>query len=185
MAKISYEFLNKRFEISSKSETGLIWKIKEVKSYRDRAWNTRYAGQDSGQITIDQDGRKYYVSSISSNNDKRKVYNHKVVYAIYNKKDLNTEITIFHKDGDTTNNNPENLMESHNSEHYHYNGKKLHKNNKTGHVGIHYDPRTRKYIAQITFKMKKIRIGSFDTLEEAVYARQKFKEQLFEKEKIN
>ena len=175
---LDYQYLNERFEISSLSKSGLKWKPRIENNKVDVAWNKLYAGKDCGNMTTDQDGRQYYVSSISQNNNKRKVFNHKVVYALHHKKDLDGKITIGHIDGNTMNNNPENLMECHNSEQYHKSNK-LHSNNKSGCPGVHYDVRKRKHIAQITFKLKKIKIGSFDTQEEAIQARKDYEKKLY------
>jgi len=178
MIDLDYNFLNERFEICPLSKTGLRWKLKQENSKRDIAWNNKYAGNDCGNVTIDQDGRSYYVSSISRNNDKRKVYNHKVVYALYHKKDLDGRIIIGHKDGNTTNNNPENLMECLNSEQYN-NSNKLHVRNRSGCPGVHYDEKKKKHIAQITYKMKKIKIGAYLTQEEAIQARKDYEKKLY------
>ena len=175
---LSFEHLNERFEISPLSKSGLKWKPRIENNKRDVAWNKLYAGHDCGNITVDQDGRQYYVSSISQNNNKRKIFNHKVVYALHHKKDLDGKITIGHIDGNTMNNNPENLMESLNSEHFH-SSNKLHVRNKSGCPGVHYCSRKRKHIAQITFKLKKILIGSFNTQEEAVKARKDYEKKLY------
>ncbi len=172
---ITFEFLDSRFEISSLSKTGLKWKPKKEISQLEVGWNKRYAGKDCGNITIDQDGRHYFVCSVVS--VEKKLYNHKIIYALYNKKDLGDTI-IGHKDGNTTNNNPENLMECHNSEQYN-NSKRLHVKNKSGQPGVHYDEKKKKHIAQITHKMKKIRIGAFTTHEEAVKARKEYEIKLY------
>lgn len=175
---LDYQYLFDKFEISPLSKSGLIWKPKVENNKRDVAWNKLYAGKDCGHITIDKDGRQYYVSSISQNNNKRKVFNHKVVYSIHHKKNLDGSIIIGHKDGVTTNNNPENLMESHNSEHYHTYSK-LHSNNKSGCPGVHFDERKRKYISQITFKTKKIKIGQFLVKDDAIQARKDYERKLY------
>lgn len=176
---LKYDFLNERFEVSPDSRSGLKWRPRVENSKRDVSWNKLYAGKDCGNITIDQDGRRYYVSSISRNNDKRKVFNHKVVYAIHHKKDLDGGITIGHMDGDTTNNKPENLMECHKSEQYHMKSR-VHSRNKSGHPGVHFCVRKQRYIAQITFKCRKIKIGQYLSKEDAIKARQDYQAKLFE-----
>ena len=175
---IIYEILNERFEISPTSKSGLKWKPRIENTKIDIAWNKLYAGKDCGTLVFDQDGRKYYTSSISRNNDKRKIFNHKVVYALHHKKDLDRNVIICHKDGNTLNNHPENLMESHNSEHFHT-STKLHSNNKSGCPGVHFCSRKRKYISQITFKTKKIKIGEFLLIEDAIKARKDYERKLF------
>lgn len=178
MINFDYSYLDERFEICPLSKTGLRWKPRQENTKRDINWNKLYAGKDCGNITIDKGGRAYYVSSVSRNNDGKKVYNHKVVYALYHKKDLDGQIIIGHKDGNTTNNQPENLMECHNSEQYN-NSNKLHSRNKSGYPGVHFDKIKNKHIAQITYKLKKIKIGSYLTQEEAIKARQDFEKKLY------
>lgn len=174
---LDYNYLFERFEISPESKTGLKWKPRVENNKTDVAWNNKYAGKDCGHMTIDKGAREYYVSSISKN---RKVFNHKVVYSLHHKKDLNGSVVIFHIDGNTRNNSPENLKESDGSEHY-YTKSKLHKNNKSGQPGVHFCVEKQKYISQITHKLKKIRIGSYETEEEAIQARKEFEKNLYGK----
>ena len=49
----------------------------------------------------------------------------------------------------------------------------LRKDNTSGVKGVHFNKRTNKWIARIQFNKKRISLGSFDTLEEAVEARRK------------
>ena len=50
----------------------------------------------------------------------------------------------------------------------------MNKNNKTGYTGVCYYPDSKKYVVTISIHNKSKRIGWFDTLKEAVLARNKF-----------
>jgi hypothetical protein len=49
----------------------------------------------------------------------------------------------------------------------------MQRNNKTGFVGVFFNKKTKKYIASITFKGKKINLGCYSEFENAVAARKK------------
>jgi len=53
----------------------------------------------------------------------------------------------------------------------------LRKNNTSGHVGISWDASDRKWTAQININKKRVYIGNFTTIEEAVQARRKASEE--------
>lgn len=53
------------------------------------------------------------------------------------------------------------------------------KNNKSGHTGVWFNPKTGVYEAYITFKRKKIHLGNFHNLAEAVQARQTAEEEIY------
>jgi len=58
--------------------------------------------------------------------------------------------------------------------------KKPRKDSKTGYRGVYFSNRDQKYIASIGFKKKDKKLGSFDTLEEAVKARAKAEKEIYE-----
>ena len=72
---------------------------------------------------------------------------------------------IDHIDGDPSNNKIENLREATMSQNCM--NKKLQSNNTTGVRGVHFDKKTGKFVAAITVKRKRTRLGSFDDLESA------------------
>ena len=51
---------------------------------------------------------------------------------------------------------------------------RIQKNNTSGYVGVHWDKSKDKWIAQIKVNTKKVYIGSFLTIEEAVQARDNY-----------
>lgn len=56
---------------------------------------------------------------------------------------------------------------------------KTSKSNTSGHKGVSWDKKQKKYVSYIYFKRKKIYLGIFDTLEAAVVARKKAEEKYF------
>ena len=48
---------------------------------------------------------------------------------------------------------------------------RMHRNNTSGYVGIHWNKDKKKWSVRIAFKKERVHIGSFSTLEEAVQAR--------------
>ncbi|MCL2321445.1 MAG: hypothetical protein FWC47_04975 [Oscillospiraceae bacterium] len=58
--------------------------------------------------------------------------------------------------------------------------KKVRKDSGTGHRGVGYYKKSQKYYAYIGFKKKLHHLGYFNTLEEAIKARQKAEEEIFE-----
>lgn len=52
-------------------------------------------------------------------------------------------------------------------------------NNSSGYCGVYYDKRTKKYKAQLKFKGKTMRFGSYSKIKDAVAARKKAEEEYF------
>jgi hypothetical protein len=55
---------------------------------------------------------------------------------------------------------------------------KKHKGNKTGYVGVSYDKKSKKYVAEIRYRGKRYRLGHFNTAKEAHRARESKVEEL-------
>jgi hypothetical protein len=51
---------------------------------------------------------------------------------------------------------------------------KIQERNKSGHIGIHWKESKNRWVAQIGIEGKKIHIGNFKSLDEAVFARKEF-----------
>lgn len=82
---------------------------------------------------------------------------------------------IDHIDGDNTNNRIENLRDVTNRENCL--NQKLHVTNSSGHVGVSYHKKQKRWTAQIIVHGKTIRLGSFKQFEDAVAARQAAQQQ--------
>ena len=56
--------------------------------------------------------------------------------------------------------------------------RKLNKNNSTGHCGVYYSSKDKKYVARIMHNKKQIEVGYFDSLEKAAKAVQEKRKEL-------
>ena len=86
--------------------------------------------------------------------------------------------TIDHINGDSLNNDPQNLRLVTASENKL--NSKIHKNNTTGHKNIFFREKYKSYNCGITINGKQKHIGSYNTLEEALKARNSYIEHLKE-----
>ena len=143
-----------------------IWRARPVHHFKDASyqtrWNSRYAGNATGII-----------SSISSNGylrisiDNKKYYSHRLAWII-TKGEWPQHVD--HIDGCRTNNKLSNLRSVNRSENQR--NQKLRSSTSSGHMGVIVDRRTGKFIAQIKVCDKRIHLGVFSDLSEAVKARE-------------
>ena len=150
-------------------QTGLLsWNserpLSHFKNLRGRdSWLRRYAGKEFLNVTH-QGYKRLHLK-------KRGYLLHRLVFLIV--KGRWPKDQLDHIDGDKTNNRFENLREVSND----LNSKNKRRNplNKSGHNGVHWDKVARKYSAQGSItqngKTRRIFIGRFKELEEAVKAR--------------
>lgn len=59
--------------------------------------------------------------------------------------------------------------------------RKMNKSKHSGHVGVHYDKPKKKWLAQIMLQRKRIFLGRYDTIEEAIEARKAAEDKYFGK----
>ena len=173
-----WKYFANKFEISSKSCTGIIWKAKPETDQYAVSWNKRYVGTIAGSISTDQEKRKYYAVGISDKTDgiQKKTFVHRIIYMIFHQIDIPEGMSVGHIDGNTLNNNPDNLVLRNSSDNL--NNSKMNKNNKSGIRGVHFDSIKNKWIGQITVNYKKIIVGRFDSKDEAAKAVEKAREKL-------
>ena len=79
--------------------------------------------------------------------------------------------SVDHIDGDTSNNSIKNLRACTNQENLL--NKKIISTNKSGYRGVHFKSRSKKFIAVISYKGKKMQLGSFGCPKEASKAYEK------------
>lgn len=163
---LNWKFLSEYFEVDSSSVTGLIWKKRDPNINR---WNEQYAGEQAGTIFTDEDGRKYCSVMLTVDGVERRISTWRTAYMISKKTNIKKGLTIGHIDGNNLNNDISNLKVCPHVENL-VNGK-IHCKNTSGVKGVHWDHRKQRWIAQITVKSKKIKLGAFLTKEEAVDAR--------------
>jgi hypothetical protein len=95
--EINYEFLSSILEISEDSVSGLIWKKDALLL---NGGIRRLRGKRAGRLTSGYWVIRLFGKALRVN---------RVVYSLFNKTDLNVDLLIDHKDGDRSNNSPENL----------------------------------------------------------------------------
>ena len=151
MSRVDFEYMSSRLRLDE--DTGkLYWKTV-------MPFSNKCIGDEAGCTS----SRGY--SSIFINGKAIKA--HKIVWLLtYGRWPDNN---IDHIDGDTRNNKPTNLRDvcqSHNSR-----NRSLSTNNTSGHTGVIYHKQTGKWQAEIKVKGKKMYLGLFDTIEEALVPR--------------
>ena len=102
-------------------------------------------------------------------------YAHRIIFAWKN--GFFPEI-VDHIDGNTKNNSFDNLREV-NASQSAWNTKNIRKNSTTKCKGVHFEKYTNKYRAEIVVNSKKISLGRFITLDEAIRARKSAEEKYF------
>lgn len=156
--------------LSYDPETGkLFWKERPVSFFRDnarftaeqmcRSWNNRFVGVEA---LATRDGKGYLAGTLLC----MKIYAHRAGWAIHY--GYWPEHEIDHIDGDGEHNWLSNLREAHRSENQQ--NRKVSSNSTSGHMGVSYHIRNRKWTARITVNNQTIRLGSFATPEMAAKA---------------
>lgn len=140
-----------------------IWRARPVHHFKDESyqarWNSRYAGGTTGII-----GSNGYLR-ITINNKKH--YSHRLAWMI-TKGEWPQHVD--HIDGCRTNNRLSNLRSVTRSENQR--NQKLRSGTSSGHLGVIVDRRTGKFIAQIKVCDKRVYLGVFADLSEAIKARE-------------
>jgi hypothetical protein len=156
-------YLKECFELDPASPSYLKWNknrpehhFKSEKRYK--IWKSHCAGKN---ITNLSHGRYY---TVYLRIPRQILLVHRVVYAIYNNTTDFLDKVIDHIDGDCLNNNPENLRAC--SQGQNQLNSKLANNSKTGHKNIQLI--NNKYCVCFEKNRKKIYLGIFNSLEEAV-----------------
>jgi len=122
-------------------------------------WNARYAGKPAGGL----DARGYMRIRIG----KRNYFSHRVAWAIHH--DRWPRHTIDHINGDKVDNRISNLRDV--PQLVNLRNQKMNSNNASGHNGVHWHKRDRRWLAYISVNGKQRRLGYFTDLDDAVAAR--------------
>ena len=151
----------------------LIWKNRPAQDFKTigaaKSWNTRFSGKVAGGCHKCTVGKTYYI--LRCNNEL--YYAHRIIWSIENG-ELSDQDQIDHIDGDGTNNRIENLRKVSLLENK--KNLKLFSTNTTGHCGVSFVKKRGCYEAYGSMHDKKVNLGYFKTLENAVAARKKFTE---------
>jgi hypothetical protein len=160
------ETLQKAFEVSEESPSGLIWKYREGMPVKV---NSRYQGKRAGGIRKSKDGYQYWVVRL----DDQLLRAHRVVYALIHGEDPKGFV-VDHKDGNGLNNTASNLRKATSSQNSCNSVRPS--SNTTGFKGIF--PRGKRWRAKVNHKGKAYFFGTHDTPENAYTAYLKGAKQL-------
>jgi hypothetical protein len=136
------------------------WRPREPLRQYDRTWNTRYAGKQAGTPTVPRGYVQILVNT-------RLYLAHRLAYLWMNGAWPTDEID--HRDGDPANNRWDNLREATSSQNKMNN--RMRSDNSSGHKGVHWNTRRRKWCAEVWIDGKKHVFGFFASVEDAVAAR--------------
>mgnify|MGYP003125216300 FL=1 len=147
----------------------LFWKERPLKYFKNevdaRKWNSRYSGKKTfASIVREKNGRIKNKTGVIF---KKHYLSHRLIWLHYYGYWPKDEID--HINHDPTDNRIINLREVSRSENQ--KNMKLGKNSTTGHTGVCWDTKRKKYRAHIVIDYKYIHLGRYDTLKEAVEAR--------------
>lgn len=150
----------------------LYWKQRPRSHFKTergmRVFNSKYPGEIAGTLL----GPKnlYKIVWITHQAVKYQVLAHVVVWALYYGE--YPESSIDHADGNGLNNEPANLKLASQTQNMH--NKRMYRNNRSGHTGVKQHPDGTRWIAFGTHEGSKKTIGSFDKLEDAIFARKQW-----------
>lgn len=157
-------------------ETGIFtWKERDLKWFKSEKscgiWNMKFSGKVAGNIHGNNkaNNKVYWRISVLS----KRYQSHNLAFLYMTGRYVDGEVD--HEDGDSLNNKWNNLREVTHLE----NGKniKLNVNNKTGCAGTYFHTRIGKWKAQISHNTKRLHLGYFDKLEDAIIARKQAEKQ--------
>lgn len=141
-------------------DTGVFtWLPRDGNTRSVKVFNSRYAGKVAGSIQVDSSKHKQLVIYV----DKKSYKAHRLAW-LYMYGELPDGI-VDHKNGDSLDNRFVNLRLVDDYQSAWNKGKLL--TNKSGFKGVSRKKRTGRWVAQISYKGKKIHIGTYDTPEEA------------------
>ena len=160
-------FLHECFELDADTGT-LIWKARPLHhfktAYSAKATNSRKAGKKAGGKI---DDRGYCKLGFTWNGKSLNWYQHRVIWAMHYGQWPTKSLD--HIDGNKANNAIKNLREVTREENMR--NRAINKNNTSGHIGV-YQHKSGKWMAQIQDKGKRIGLGIYPNIEDAIAARQ-------------
>lgn len=154
----SAETLRALFEYSPGTGV-LLWKAREPKTKIDRLFNSVNAGKPAGTKGSGRAGNQYLVVGIERTYFKA----HRIIWKMMTGEE--PPEFIDHKDGDNFNNRWNNYRAADNGTNLQ--NAKLRRDNKTGVKGVCWEAKRQKYVATIAVNKRYLKVGRFDSLEEA------------------
>jgi hypothetical protein len=162
------KWLHECFELDADTGT-LIWKKRPLHHFKttkgQKVANTRCAGKEAGLLDL---SRGYYRLKITWNGVYSQWKKHRVVWAMHYGQ-WPTKM-LDHIDGNKENNAITNLREVTVQENAR--NRRIYTNNTSGHIGIVWDSQVNKWRARIGVGGKRIGLGAYPNIEDAIAARQ-------------
>ncbi len=147
----------------------LTWKLRPRSLFTSdrifKSWNTTFAGQRAF-TAVDRKG--YLVGALFNVNYRAARVIFKLVHGI-------DADQVDHEDGDRKNNRIHNLRNV--SGQQNQMNMKRPSNNTSGHIGVAWDASKKKWMAYIKVDTKRIHLGRFDDIQDAVNARKQAEQQ--------
>ena len=161
---IPLEYLQSILKIdstSSSSTSGLIWIPRECGRF-----NLYYANKMAGyKHTNKKKGYQSWDVSITHNNKKYNIKCSRVILLLHNGY-LTKKKEVDHKDGNSLNNNVDNLREV--TKEQNNQNSKISKNNTSGHKGVYWNKASGKWMVRINVNGKSYYFGTYVNKEDAI-----------------
>lgn len=142
----------------------LIWRPIEVKTWRDKAWNTLYAGRVAGTIKKKDSGAKYLQVWVGGG----RFYAHRIIWSMVNGM-IDEGMEVDHIDGDGINNRIDNLRLVKSCENRL--NQPIPSSNTSGSIGVYWHKKRMKWYSSIKVNGKSKHLGYFSTFSEALNCR--------------
>lgn len=164
---LKIDMLREAFEIDPTSKTWLRWKVRPRHHFRNqRGWNifnAMYAGKEAGSTVSSEYEKTYYRVRVGE----QECTCHRIVFAMTTGADPGNS-QIDHRNGDSLDNNPDNLRLANPIENGRNRGKN--KNNTSGYKGVTRITKRGKWEAKIQIEGKTLHLGYFEELADAAAA---------------
>jgi hypothetical protein len=162
---IPLSYIQSVLKIDPSSPSGLTW-LPRTNEWN--AWNARFANKPAGykQASPRNEYQYEYWRTCINYNDKATHLKCSRIIFLLHKSYLIKDNIIDHIDGNSLNNNPDNLRESTDSENQQ--NSKISKRNTSGHKGVCWDKNSRKWRVQISALGKSYHFGLHEKLEDAI-----------------
>lgn len=171
--KVTHELLLSRFDYDR--ETGcLIWKERPLSEFKTKAswasWNAKYPGRVAGTET---EGRVEVTLKIGEGDPVRYKAHRLIWFYVYGDWPEEGKV-VDHIDGDSTNNRLENLrVVDHTTNNR---NKRLQRNNTSGRVGVSWDARSQRWVAQGVKRGRPFYLGQSPCWEVACQIRERWEQ---------
>lgn len=172
----SLAYLNECFDLDPSSPTGLRWKLRPREHFPTaRGWAI-CKGRDSGKVAGSihangSSGKLHYVVGISG----ELFFAHRVVYSLFHKATLHTDIQIDHKDNCGLNNHPKNLRPATGSENCCNTPVRRTSTSKVKGICLCNHRGKKTWRARVMLKGKRHHVGRFQSKEMAARAIREFR----------